>query len=1568
MLSTIKRRDAAAGRAIEAIASGKVVEESTKQSGSDGPAAATTPEVFMVLELFTKSPGFVLLLLQVLISISIAAGSQGPRGLQLATLTGMPQLAWAGCVWLLWLTCVMCFFVYRIVERNGLHLDSAAGATVAIEGAEAEAASGTGSWVKKLCSAFSAANLHIVFCSCVAGQGFFSEIADAVKENMDQKGVVGAFIVLIWLAILGSAMLASYLTNLWVMTPLVTLLPPAAGIFYNFLQAWEKAGCPVMEVPVLSSLPPAAAAAGTTPTPTATTLQGNGWTLHNALRSWQLALMLLVLGVGLACVPKQFYIMAIYLGLWLLAAACTAITVARWRCTLTVDRILVAFIGTSWVPTVVWSIICGSISGKAVGASTVIMPLMAGTTLQMMVLCGVIWNDCMQMTPSEDISTASLVTPKTLLRILVSIIAVFVFIMLSLFTAYVSTPLGVALIMLFSPMLVVVAVKLDVIQRENVCIKWLTEHYSIVTYGREHQALLCGLLIFCVMLSGLLGALAHPSHAFWWATFAWLSLAFASLVYGLVEYYYCKPKIYGAMFYPVYTFSQLGNGNTTLENVSLRSSFILIFFIMLTIWAVWCSIIIMPAEGGLILFVVSITSTALYVRLVSRGLGGRRRVDAAILERAKTQGLISIYGDSNIEKAAVTINAAAEPSSPARSAALDVKIRDRLGERARALEVVTAMLAMEAGVFSPMSPVPFINLFAFCTKTAEEKLPDKKAKPSSATPFGSTTDSPLPQTTADSKRHSAIKGMVDNPLAAKARESDLRDVALSNDLERGSMDRDSIPSFVEVAATTTDEKTFFDLIDAHMNLLQKVSALNKFQAFYLLRAYAESDNDLNSKVAALLAFLRDQFRTVSCATTQASIQISGDPSGIEVGCAVSGPGIPDGTVVCGIDKNKITISTTATATNAAAQLQFTSLFFCKNQTFVNMTAEDHDLLRFMTPSDLMHSLPPLLLQGLLEAYQSYQGKLEHKEALEREEKRRQDQELKEREAAKRRKEQEEFQARAKAKALEEAQAKARAIEEAMAREKKAAEERERELAAEIAAMKKRMDDIAHEDEERQAADKKAAAAEIARKEEEARKVKASAEKYRLESEARLAAQKKKDEEEAIKKLVKVPSGGAATGSVMTRFGGSLGDSLRSEIDKVMPKGKVKFVDVEFDMSTPAGIADVLGSDELRGRHFTTMRLGDLLGSDKINSLPGGGVYPAVTDVKQVNQGQLGDCYFIAAIATLAERPALVKKLKLFPVGQQHMDIGLYAVGLFFNGKYRTVIVDDLIPCSGRSPAFASGAGCGGQPHHALWVMLLEKAYAKVHGNYQALEGGNESLAMEDLTGGVPGSLDNLKDDMDGNWQRIRLLFEGGHLLGAGSTSGKDTDTTSEGIVKGHAYSILQVRLVEGSRLMQMRNPWGRGEWKGAWSDNAPQWTPRMRKLLNCVSADDGAFWICFEDFVRVFRAVYLCRLFEDNILNTQGEGGKDFSEREGVDKSPGALKFVEVRLEGPEYAWKKDRQGGLGTAGGCANSASFSQNPQFLLSCTEDCNVTIVLAQTEDLVGKVRALLSICLSLSLSSS
>jgi hypothetical protein len=54
------------------------------------------------------------------------------------------------------------------------------------------------------------------------------------------------------------------------------------------------------------------------------------------------------------------------------------------------------------------------------------------------------------------------------------------------------------------------------------------------------------------------------------------------------------------------------------------------------------------------------------------------------------------------------------------------------------------------------------------------------------------------------------------------------------------------------------------------------------------------------------------------------------------------------------------------------------------------------------------------------------------------------------------------------------------------------------------------------------------------------------------------------------------------------------------------------------------------------------------------------------------------------------------------------------------------------------------------------------------------------------------------------------------------------------------------------KLIQLRNPWGKGEFKGKWSDYDPNWAqvdPAEKKRVGFnLDKDDGIFFMPFDGF------------------------------------------------------------------------------------------------------------------------
>ena len=87
-----------------------------------------------------------------------------------------------------------------------------------------------------------------------------------------------------------------------------------------------------------------------------------------------------------------------------------------------------------------------------------------------------------------------------------------------------------------------------------------------------------------------------------------------------------------------------------------------------------------------------------------------------------------------------------------------------------------------------------------------------------------------------------------------------------------------------------------------------------------------------------------------------------------------------------------------------------------------------------------------------------------------------------------------------------------------------------------------------------------------------------------------------------------------------------------------------------------------------------------------------------------------------------------------PIFHRYRSRGLYVLRFFKNFQWIYVIIDDRIPLNIKTnePVFGSCA----DPHE-MWVALIEKAYAKLHGCYGNLQSGYIDEGIQELTGFQP---------------------------------------------------------------------------------------------------------------------------------------------------------------------------------------------------------------------------------------
>ncbi|KAG9493871.1 hypothetical protein GDO78_001635 [Eleutherodactylus coqui] len=308
------------------------------------------------------------------------------------------------------------------------------------------------------------------------------------------------------------------------------------------------------------------------------------------------------------------------------------------------------------------------------------------------------------------------------------------------------------------------------------------------------------------------------------------------------------------------------------------------------------------------------------------------------------------------------------------------------------------------------------------------------------------------------------------------------------------------------------------------------------------------------------------------------------------------------------------------------------------------------------------------------------------------------------------------------------------------------------------------------------------------------------------------------------------------------------------------------------------------------------------------------------------QGILGDCWFICACSALLQSAALLHQV--FPADQCTWEdegyTGSFTCQFWRYGRWVKVTIDDRLPCLGHKLCFSH---C--QDQGAFWLPLLEKAYAKLHGCYEALWAGQVVDALVDLTGGLverwsfESAEESFRDEIVSKMLDLKERC-------AMSCSVLHSREGSGDLGQFHAFTITDIQhgfTKDGESLLLFRvhNPWGRSCWEGSWGKSSDNWAVMDQKERSrfLSQIQDGEFWVEKEEFFQQFNEVTMAFPVneEDHIQSIW----------------TGALLSHTQQIYG---SWIKGQN-----AGGSRNNTSFPDNPKFWLRVREPSEVYLTLLQ-----------------------
>jgi hypothetical protein len=246
-------------------------------------------------------------------------------------------------------------------------------------------------------------------------------------------------------------------------------------------------------------------------------------------------------------------------------------------------------------------------------------------------------------------------------------------------------------------------------------------------------------------------------------------------------------------------------------------------------------------------------------------------------------------------------------------------------------------------------------------------------------------------------------------------------------------------------------------------------------------------------------------------------------------------------------------------------------------------------------------------------------------------------------------------------------------------------------------------------------------------------------------------------------------------------------------------------------------------DKLIDKWFYGTDLPALTSNSLTYTMASGSLFPTTPSNNDEYQGELGDCYFISSLGTIADsNPAAIENMFI------NNGDGTYTVR-FYTGAYAAyyaangtvsdgflnntctadyVTVNCELPTSNGYLIYADYGASASNPSNSLWIPLAEKAYAQW--NATGNEGRNGQNAYSAIEGGWMATVDAQVLGHNATDYGVTSSTEQAMITALSAdeavTIGTNGSNVANGLYADHAYAVLGYNSTTG--LFTLYNPWG----------------------------------------------------------------------------------------------------------------------------------------------------------------